>query len=110
MYNYNGCVLVPNLGFIDDTCAASRCGSQSVEINAVINSFIESKKLYFNTTKCFQIHISTRKEECCELKVHDMKMKQVCSEKYDADILSKSGNDENIENRRKLETKQYHIL
>ena len=39
-----------------------------------------------------------------------MKMKQVCSEKYDADILSKSGNDENIENRRKLEIKQYQIL
>ena len=67
-----------------------------------MNSFIESKKLYFNTAKCFQIHIGPRKEECCELKVHDKKMKQVCSEKYLGDILSNSGNDENIENRRKI--------
>ena len=26
LYNYNGCILVAHFGFIDDTCAASRCG------------------------------------------------------------------------------------
>jgi hypothetical protein len=102
LYNYNGSCLVPSLGFIDDTFAATRCGMQSVEMNALINTFIESKKLYFNTSKCFQIHLGPRKEECCKLKVHDKIMKQVDSEKYLGDIVSNSGNEENIAKRKKL--------
>jgi hypothetical protein len=47
LYKYNGDCYVPSLGFIDDTCAATRCGVQSVEMNALINTFIASKKLYF---------------------------------------------------------------
>ena len=102
LYNYNGSCLVPSLGFIDDTCAATRCGMQSVEMNALINTFIESKKLYFNTKKCFQIHLGPRKEECCQLKVHGEIMKQTDSEKYLGDIVSNSGNDKNIEKRKEL--------
>ena len=102
LYKYNGSCLVPSLGFIDDTCAATQCGIQSVEMNALINTFIESKKLYFNTNKCYQIHLGPRKEECCKLKVHDEIMKQTDSEKYLRDIVSNTGNDENIEKWKKL--------
>ena len=38
LYRYNGSCMVPNLGFIDDTIAASRCGVQFVEINALITT------------------------------------------------------------------------
>ena len=51
LYNYNGSCYVPSLGMIDDTIAATKCGIQSVEMNALINTFIESKKLSFNTSK-----------------------------------------------------------
>ena len=57
LYTYNGSCYVPTMGFIDDTFAASRCGAQSVMMNAVINTFIESKKLYFNASKCYVIHV-----------------------------------------------------
>ena len=105
LYKYNGDCYVPSLGFIDDTCAATNCGVQSVEMNALINTFIESKKLYFNTSKCFLIHLGPKKDECCTLKVHNEKMKKVNSEKYLGDVLSNSGNNENIENRQKQGTK-----
>ena len=102
LYHYNGSCYVPSLGFIDDTFAATRCGEQSVMMNALINTFIESKKLYFNTNKCYLIHVGPRKEECCQLKVHDRNMKQTTSEKYLGDVVSSSGNGENIENREKI--------
>ena len=57
MYKYNGSCYVPSLGMIDDTIAATKCGIQSVEMNALINTFIESNKLSFNTSKCFLIHL-----------------------------------------------------
>jgi hypothetical protein len=40
LYNYNVSCFVPSLGFIDDTFVATRCGVQSVEMNALINTFI----------------------------------------------------------------------
>jgi hypothetical protein len=100
-YNYNGECYVPSLGFIDDTFATSRCGVQSVQMNALINTFIESKKLYFNTAKCYLIHIGPKKEQCCPLKVHDKIMNQKTSEKYLGDVVSSTGNTENIEDRAK---------
>ena len=102
LYTYNGSCYVPTMGFIDDTFAASRCGAQSVMMNAVINTFIESKKLYFNASKCYVIHVGPNREECCPLKVHDKNMKQTTSEKYLGDIVSNSGNCENIAEREKL--------
>ena len=102
LYNYNGCCYVPNLGMIDDTFAATRCGIQSVQMNALINTFIESKKLYFNTLKCYLIHVGPRQDECAALKVHDQEMKRTNAEKYLGDIVSSTGNSENIESRKKL--------
>ena len=42
LYRYNGCFSVPILGMIDDTFAATQCGIQSVQMNALINTFIKS--------------------------------------------------------------------
>jgi hypothetical protein len=47
LYNYNGSCFIPNLGMIDDTFLASSCGVQSVQLNALINTFIEREKSGF---------------------------------------------------------------
>ena len=86
---------------IDDTLGMSVCGKDSVELNAFINSTIQSTKLYFNTLKCHKIHIGPRKDECPVLKVHGEEMKDSVAEKYLGDIVSAKGNDENIKSRRK---------
>ena len=56
----------------DDTFFASKCGLQLVQVNALVNKFMESKKLY-----------------CPELKVHDAPMKRTSAEKYLRDMISK---------------------
>ena len=102
LYKYNQNCFVPILGMIDDTLGMSACGIDSVELNAFINTTIESKKLYFNTSKCHKIHIGPRKEECPMLKVHDKTMGESDSEKYLGDMVSGKGNDENMKFRRKV--------
>ena len=72
---------------IDDTFLASKCGIQSVQINALVNTFMESKKLYFNQTKCFVMHLGPNQTDCPELKVHDKVMKKTTKEKYLGDIV-----------------------
>ena len=49
LYKYNQNCFVPILGMIDYTLGMSICGADSVELNAFINTTMESK--------CFKIHI-----------------------------------------------------
>ena len=102
LYNYNNSCFVPSLGMVDDTFMASKCGIQSVQMNALVNTFIEAKKLSFNTTKCYVMHLGPRSEECAQLKVHNQTMKTTQCEKYLGDVISVRGNIDNIENRRKI--------
>ena len=94
LYKYKGVVDVPSLGMVDDILAVQKCSEKSVEINSVINAFIESKKLKFSDEKCHRIHISKKNVKdlkCPVLKVHDKKMKDSMKEKYLGDILDNSG-------------------
>ena len=102
LYKYNQNCYIPILGMIDDTLGMSACGMDSVELNAFVNTTMESKKLYFNVTKCHKIHVGPRKEECPTLKVHNSTMKESDKEKYLGDMVSGSGNEENIKFRRKI--------
>ena len=61
LYIYNECVSVPPLMMIDDVAAFSNCGPESIITNAIINAKIESKKLEFGPSKCFNIHIGSDK-------------------------------------------------
>ena len=45
LYRYKGVVDVPSLGMVDDKPAVQKCSKDTVRINAVINAFVESKKL-----------------------------------------------------------------
>ena len=67
---------------------------------AVINPFIELKKLKFGHTKCSQIHVGQNKSACNTLKVHEHEMKKSHKEKYLGDIISDKGDHkDNIDER-----------
>ena len=73
LYKYKGVVDIPTLGMVDDLLSIQKCSTDTVRINAVINSFIESKKLKLSESKCHRIHIKNKKDkntQCSCLKVH----------------------------------------
>ena len=50
LYWYKGEVAVPPLCMVDIILAVQECSKDSVQINSVINSFIELKKLTLSST------------------------------------------------------------
>ena len=42
---------------VDDTIGVSTCGNSSIELNATINSFIETKRLTLSKDKSVVVHI-----------------------------------------------------
>ena len=74
----------------------------TVELNAIINTKIYSKKLRLSANKCNHLHISKTNTNCysnLKADVSTMKKSTVCS--YLGDILNSSGSlDSTIENRR----------
>ena len=95
IYKYKGVVDTPSLGMVDDILCIQKCSSDSVNANAVINAFIEGKKLKLSNKKCSRIHIQNKhvknKPECPELKVHQDPMKDSTQEKYLGDLVNTSG-------------------
>ena len=91
-HNYKEKVLILIQGIIDDILAIQKCSNYSVKLNAVIDAFIEAKKLKFN--KCHKIHIqknSRKVEDCHKLKVHNDEMHESQREKFLGDIVDGSG-------------------
>ena len=68
LYSYKGKVKIMPLAMIDDLLGISECGENSLELNRMINSKIEAKKLRFHTpdengkSKCHIIHVGKSKE------------------------------------------------
>ena len=94
LYKYKGVVNTPTLGMVDDILSVQKCSEKAMEVKAVINAFVESKKLTPSSTKCHRIHISKMREvnkKCTTLKVHEHVMTDSAKEKYLDDILSTSG-------------------
>ena len=102
LFKYKDCVNITPLIMIDDILAISSCGKDSVTLNAIIQSKIETKQLMFGPSKCSKLHIGSKcKATCPTLKVHDQEIKSVEQEKYLGDILSDDGKiDLNIQARR----------
>ena len=92
LFLYKNCVSVPPLSMCDDVVSVARCGIDSIKTNAIINSKIESKKLEFGPTKCFNIHVGKNIEQCCILKFHNSVMEHVISStgKNEKNILNKA--------------------
>ena len=102
-YQYRDvCTVVP-LGMIDDIAAVAECNSNSLILNSIINAKIEAKKLQFNLTKCFNMHIGPNKDNCEHLVVHDTPMLSTDKQKYLGDYISSSGyNNDNLKERCKI--------
>ena len=91
LYMYKGKVHTPPLQMIDDIIAISTCSQNKGNMNKMINTFMDHKKLFLSKKKCCKVHIGKRKSECCELKVSDTIMKEETQSKYLGDILHTSG-------------------
>ena len=100
LFVYKGCVFVPPLSMFDDVASIAKCGIDSIKTNAIINAKIESKKLEFGHTKCYNIHVGKNADECCSKKVHNSIMKTAEHETYLGDVICSSGkNERNISNK-----------
>ena len=63
-YKYRGKIVVPPLQMVDDVLTVAKCGAASVKMNAVVNSFMSSKKLQLNQLKCAKNHVDKKCGEC----------------------------------------------
>jgi hypothetical protein len=99
LYEYRG-VPIPPLGMVDDIISVTNV-NKTQEMNRLINTFIESKKLRLSKKKCFQIHIGKGHDNCPKLKVHEDIMKEAEREKYLGDVIcEKDSIQATIENRK----------
>ena len=101
VFKYRNVVDIPALAMIDDVMGMASCGDNSIEMNAIINSKMEIKKLRLSEEKCFKIHICKSDKLCLQqLKVHDKYMKNVSQATYLGDVISENGTiDETIAQR-----------
>ena len=101
LFLYKNGVYVPPLGMIDDIASFAMSGPDAIKTNAIINAKIESKKLEFGPSKCFNIHIGNSKSTQSNLKVHGENLNVKEYETYLGDIICNTGsNEKNIENRK----------
>ena len=78
-------------GMVDDTIGVSKCGNTAVQLNSVINSFIETQRLTLSKEKSAVIHIGSKLKcntQCPKLKVHDSEMSQSDSVKHLGNIVT----------------------
>ena len=91
---------IPPLGFIDDIITVSKCGSKSLQTNAVIQAKIEGMQFELGHAKCFQMHVGKTKFNCPTLSIHGKEMLKTEKEKYEGNILSSNAKiNENILSR-----------
>ena len=104
IYKYKGKVETPCLGMVDDILCLQKCSDATVNVNTVVNAFIEGKKLKFSNKKCSRIHVQKKKlktePECLKIKVHEESMRNSNKEKYLGDVISNGKIRSTIEERR----------
>ena len=66
---------------VDDVICLTNV-SRSKEMNSLVNTFMESKRLRLSEQKCYKIHIGKGHLSCPKLNVHEGEMKITDSEKY----------------------------
>ena len=122
---YRDSVGIPPLTMVDDCISISKCGTETVEVNAYLNAKTNVKKLQYGETKCVKLHVGQKSEICPEIKINTWKVKKVKNlltaqyemsdeigelhslteanqQKYLGDILSSnSQNIKNIEERKR---------
>ena len=125
LFRYRDTIPVPALSMVDDLLCISKCGIESVLLNAFINLKTNTKKLQFGEDKCFKIHVGPDKTICPDLMIDKWKAVNVekenntkssiidvydgkhqienrITEKYLGDLIDSGGkNDKDIEQRLK---------
>ena len=91
LYYYKTEVAIPPLEMVDDILSIQKCGKDSSRMNQVINTFMESEKLTLSESKCHNVHIGNKKENCKDLAVHTHKMHESSQEKYLGDLIDQTG-------------------
>ena len=100
LYSYKDCIKIPPLSMIDDICTITNCGSDSIHINARIQSFISNKRLTLSTDKCKKMHLNSNLLLCPKLLVNDKEMGKSDSHKYLGTLLTaNSKTDDHIKAR-----------
>ena len=100
-YKYKGYVKIPALALIDDILTISDCGTDSIFMNASVQSKVNNKRLELSHQKCFKMHVGGSKVVCPKLSVQAEEMLTSSSEKYLGDILVDTCKiDENLRSRR----------
>ena len=106
LYKYKNIASIVPLAMVDDLLAISKCGIQSIEVNTMINTMIELKKLQFHVPepnkvgKCHFMHIGHPDSTCPGMKIHGVKADKVSETTYLGDIIQADGkNSSNIKNR-----------
>ena len=102
MFLYKNVLNIVPLSFIDDCLGFSYCGAKTVELNAIMNTKITSKKLRLSQEKCNHMHFSKSSSRCyTNLKVENADMKKTTESSYLGDLLNTNGSvDATIEQRR----------
>ena len=91
LFYYKGVVACPPLQMVDDILAVQKCSPQSVQVNTVINTFMDLEILTLSKSKCHNIHMGKYRSSCQTLQVHDSPIHESRSEKYLGDIFHNSG-------------------
>ena len=91
LYYYKGVVACPPLQMVDDVLGVQNCSPQSLQLNTVINTFMELEKLTLSRTKCHNMHMGKNRRSCQNLQVHGGHMEESKSGKYLGDIVHNSG-------------------
>ena len=105
-YNYKNLVNIVPLAMVDDLLAPVPCGFKSIEMNTVINTMVELKKLKFHIpeigkkSKCQPMHIGKGSNMCPGMKVHGHEAESFSEAIYLGDIISCNGtNTSNVKSR-----------
>ena len=80
-------VKIPPLGMVDDIATVSKCGVDSVQMNAYLNAKTNLKKLQFGVTKCKKMHLGPPSPCCPELFVDKWKLEKVDQFSYGVSSL-----------------------
>ena len=74
LFKYRNTVPVPPLATIDDLLSISKCGKDSVLLNAFLNMKTNMKKLQYGEDKCVKLHIGSDKTVCPDLLIDKWKI------------------------------------
>ena len=88
LYQYKDCVKIPAMSFVDDVLSITECGVDSIKMNALVQSKVDTKKLELSDTKCVKMHIGGNQNLCPIIKAHSREMAISRKEKYLGDVIT----------------------